>query len=195
MNRLEREARFYFERLRAGEPALTIGIEQALDELAVARSKPLLELRIAGLPVPQGSKRVVPTKQGHRLIEGNEKTLKPWRSTIALEAADAFDDQPTREAVRVSLRFTFPRPSSHFGTGRNAGTLKASAPAYKTTKPDLDKLIRAILDGLTGVAFVDDAQVAELVASKDFGPAGVWIRVEFADVFAELEVAESPVAA
>lgn len=154
--------------------------------------KPLLELRIAGLPVPQGSKRHV----GHGvMIESNDAQLRPWRSTIALETADAFDGQPVRDAVRVSLRFSFPRPSSHFGTGRNRDVLKPSAPAYKTTKPDLDKLVRAILDGLTGVAFVDDAQVAELVASKDFGPAGVWIRVEFADVFADLEVAESPVAA
>lgn len=157
--------------------------------------RPLLELRVPGLPVPQGSKRVVPTAQGHRLVEGNEKTLKPWRSTIALEAADAFDGQPTRAAVRVTLAFSFPRPSAHYGTGRNADLLKASAPAYKTTKPDIDKLTRAVLDALTGVAFVDDSQVAELVAVKRFGPASAVIRVELADEFAELEVPSASVAA
>jgi Holliday junction resolvase RusA-like endonuclease len=32
--------------------------------------------------------------------------------------------------------------------------------------PDLDKLIRAILDALTGVVWRDDGQVVDIVASK-----------------------------
>ena len=46
-------------------------------------------------------------------------------------------------------------------------------------KPDLDKLIRAVLDGLTGVAYVDDAQVTLISASKSYGSVeGVWITIE-----------------
>jgi Holliday junction resolvase RusA-like endonuclease len=32
--------------------------------------------------------------------------------------------------------------------------------------PDLDKLVRAILDSLTGVVWRDDAQVVDIVARK-----------------------------
>jgi Holliday junction resolvase RusA-like endonuclease len=32
--------------------------------------------------------------------------------------------------------------------------------------PDLDKLVRGVLDALTGVCYVDDSQVTSLVASK-----------------------------
>jgi Holliday junction resolvase RusA-like endonuclease len=153
---------------------------------------PLLDLVVVGLPQPQGSKRHV---GGGVLVESNAKTLMPWRSTIAFAAADKYREPPSREALRVTLAFSFPRPSSHFGTGRNEGELRGSAPAYKTTKPDLDKLVRAALDALTGIVFVDDAQVAELLAWKDFGSPRVWIVVEFADIFARPAVEGSPIEA
>lgn len=148
--------------------------------------EPLLELWISGVPQAQGSKRLVRGRGPDRMIESNDRTLRPWRATIAGEARAKFERYggPTTEAVAVTLGFMFARPKSHYGSGRNAGELKRSAPAYKSTKPDIDKLVRAVLDSLTGIVFVDDGQVATLTAWKDFGPPGVWVRVEFADVFA-----------
>lgn len=35
-----------------------------------------------------------------------------------------------------------------------------------TTKPDIDNVIKAVLDGLNGVAYADDSQVVALSASK-----------------------------
>lgn len=142
-------------------------------------TSPLLELWVSGEPQPQGSKRLF----AGRLVEGNDRTLRPWRANIAGEARYAFAGEPTAEAVRVTLGFMFARPKSHYGSGRNAGEIKRSAPAYKSTRPDLDKLVRAVLDALTGIVFVEDSQVAVLTAWKDFGPPGVWVRVDFADVF------------
>lgn len=141
----------------------------------------LLELWISGEPQAQGSKRIF----GGRLVESNDRTLRPWRATIAGEArARLGREEPIRDAaLRVTLGFMFQRPKSHYGTGRNAGELKRNAPAYKSTKPDVDKLARAALDALTGIAYADDAQVATLVVWKDWGPPGVWVRVDFADVF------------
>ena len=44
--------------------------------------------------------------------------------------------------------------------------------------PDLDKLIRAVLDGLTAIAYVDDGQVVSIVAEKAYGARiGADIRV------------------
>jgi len=39
------------------------------------------------------------------------------------------------------------------------------------TRPDIDKLSRAVLDALTGIVFSDDAQVADLQAHKFFADA------------------------
>jgi len=143
--------------------------------------EPLLELWVPGVPQPQGSKRIF----GGRLVEGNDRTLRPYRANIAGEARAKFGREPVRDvALDVTLGFMFERPRSHYGTGRNAHEIKPSAPAYKSTRPDLDKLVRAVLDSLTGIVFAEDSQVARLSAWKDYGPAGVAIRVEIADVFA-----------
>lgn len=45
-------------------------------------------------------------------------------------------------------------------------------------KPDLDNIIKAILDGMNGVAYVDDAQVCRLVVEKRYAEVegvDVWI--------------------
>lgn len=155
--------------------------------------EPLAEFWVSGVPQPQGSKRLF----AGRLVEGNDATLRPWRATIAGEARAAYRHglSPTTEAVRVTLGFMFARPKSHYGSGRNADEIKRSAPAYKATRPDLDKLVRAVLDSLTGIVFVEDSQVAQLTAWKDWGPPGVSVRVEFASVFDDGGVERETVAA
>ena len=42
---------------------------------------------------------------------------------------------------------------------------------------DIDNLSKSILDGLNGIAFEDDSQVAELHASKFFTESGACTRV------------------
>jgi Endodeoxyribonuclease RusA len=85
------------------------------------------------------------------------------------------------EAVAVTLRFFTGRPAAHFGTGRNAGLLKDSAPAKPAKRPDVDKWARQVLDAMTGVIYADDGQVVSLLAVKDFavgdGPPRTEIEV------------------
>lgn len=151
-----------------------------------------LHFSVLGLPVPQGSKRVF----NGRLVDANHGTLRPYRALVAAEGAAALARRictpetstgvtgakellsggaepapaPTREAVAVALRFGLPRPKGHWGTGRNADRLKPSAPAWPATKPDVDKLERAVLDALTGVLWADDSQVVVLSADKVYAP-------------------------
>jgi len=40
---------------------------------------------------------------------------------------------------------------------------------HPVVKPDVDKLARALLDALTGVAYGDDAQVVEMHVCKTYG--------------------------
>jgi Holliday junction resolvase RusA-like endonuclease len=39
----------------------------------------------------------------------------------------------------------------------------------KTTKPDVDKLLRAALDGMTGIIYEDDSQVTDAKVGKFYG--------------------------
>jgi Holliday junction resolvase RusA-like endonuclease len=50
---------------------------------------------------------------------------------------------------------------------------------HPTVAPDLDKLIRAVLDSMTAIAYLDDGQVTEINATKIYGVApflevGLW---------------------
>ncbi len=61
----------------------------------------------------------------------------------------------------------FPRPKSHYRTGKNAGILKDSAPQHMTNKPDWDN-IGKITDALNEVAFTDDKLIVTGIVSKHY---------------------------
>lgn len=132
---------------------------------------------VPGTPAPQGSKRYL----GNGVMIESSQHLKPWRASVEWVAMQHFK-QPHAGAIKLELAFVFPRPKSHFGTGRNANTIKPTAPDCHTQKPDIDKLERAILDALTGIAYHDDSQVAKVVKYKRWihfaaERAGVYITV------------------
>ena len=131
-------------------------------------SIPVIEARavqftVYGLPVPQGSKKVI---RGN-VVEMADARLRSWRQDVAATSREAMEGaSPYIEPVDVRLMFWLPRPQAHYGTGRNAEKLKPSAPIAPAVHPDLDKLVRAVLDALTGICFRDDKQVVSLTASK-----------------------------
>lgn len=120
----------------------------------------MIEFTVHGIPVPQGSK----TRWG---TEDNPHT-RGWRATVA-EAAAKLDAPCLSGPVSVSVEFVFPRPKAHYRTGKHADELRESAPLWKTSAPDLDKLQRAIGDALAGVLIRDDAQIAVWHVSKVYG--------------------------
>lgn len=123
----------------------------------------MIEFFVHGTPVPQGSKRVI---RGN-VIEMGGIRLRDWRLRCAEQCQEKMNGTPLMKGP-VSVRATFyvPRPKSHYRTGRNAHLLRDGAPLAPDTRPDSDKLARALLDGLTGVAFRDDGQVARLWIEK-----------------------------
>ena len=131
-----------------------------------------IKFEVLGKPMTQGSTRSAPVRkkgggyQTHpdgrpKLIPVHDKgkELKAWRQDVAVAARRAYSGPLLVGPVAIVLIFARPRLKWHFGTGRNAGKLKASAPSHPTTKPDSIKLTRAVEDALTGVIWADDAQV------------------------------------
>lgn len=87
--------------------------------------------------------------------------------------------------IKMELEFTYHRLKGHYRTvkGKLTGEIKASKlNEPKTTRPDLDKLVRAVCDPLTMRVYHDDSQIVLLVASKRFcnpqEPEGVYITIE-----------------
>jgi crossover junction endodeoxyribonuclease RusA len=115
-------------------------------------------------PAPQGSKKYVgKNKNGTAILIETCKQLKEWRDLVRSVAIDL--DAPIIEGpVSMSAVFIFERPKSHF----NKKGLKFNAPKYMTTRPDRDKLLRAISDALTGVLYKDDSYVVDGNTSKRY---------------------------
>lgn len=127
---------------------------------------------VLGRPQPAGSKRAFRHAKSSRVIvvDDNPKS-KPWKQEIAGAARNAVGpvDDVMRGPLVLEARFILARPKGHYGTGRNAGTVKASAPRFPTTKPDTTKLLRCLEDALTGVVWHDDAQIVAQYAWKEYG--------------------------
>lgn len=122
----------------------------------------VIEFTVHGIPAPQGSKTAWGT-------EANPNT-RPWRAAVAAQAAETMGETPLLEgALELCVDFTFPRPKSHYGSGKNASVLKVSAPVFHRSKPDCDKLVRAIGDAITGTVVRDDSQLSRVIATKRYG--------------------------
>jgi crossover junction endodeoxyribonuclease RusA len=135
-----------------------------------------IKMLIYGVPIAQGSmKGFLPKGWTRPIITSDSKKTKPWKQEIAGAAASAMTkrklDQVSDGPVLVELAFYFDRPKS----------LKKTI-LHKVTKPDVDKLARAVLDALTGPVFKDDSQVVSLRITKGFDATPrAEITINFAD--------------
>lgn len=74
--------------------------------------------------------------------------------------------------VDLALMFNFPRPKSHYGTGRNEGVLKDRAPKHHIQRPDVDNLAKCVLDALNGIFWRDDTIIYRLMVVKRWSERG-----------------------
>lgn len=112
-----------------------------------------------GVPQQQGSKTGYVVAGRAVLTDQNRKRLKPWRALVTEIAQSAHTYLiPFEGAVRVYAVFVLPRGKS----------VRRVSPSVR---PDLDKLTRALLDGVTdaGNVWRDDAQVTQLEVEKVYG--------------------------
>lgn len=107
------------------------------------------------------------TKSGIRFRHASNKTAV-WCKSIAEQAKFLWRHELIAGPVAVELEFRLPRLK----------TIKRPFPSSRY-EGDLDKLIRGVLDALTGTVLIDDSQVIDLRASKRYtdGEAGCWVTV------------------
>jgi len=122
-----------------------------------------LTFTIPGTPQPQQRPRF--TRQGsfvRTYDPPKSKAAKKVVSDVATMAAfDAGLTEPMAGPVEVVVEFHMPIPKSS----------KARPDDYHIKKPDLDNLIKLVLDGISDSCAVwrDDSQVSEVAACKVYG--------------------------
>jgi len=135
----------------------------------------MIRFTVYGKAEPQGSTRAfIPKGWTRPIITSDNPKMKSWRQDVTKCCILAAQKEkefalpfPKGTAVYVGVIFYFRSPKS----------AKRSA-IGKPTRPDLDKLVRCILDAMTGILYEDDSQVAEINAEKIFDtPEGCYIEV------------------
>lgn len=149
------------------DPAI-VALDLALDgPTGLARADGSISFEVVGLPSPQGSKTRMPNGA---MVEGSSKSgrakQKTWRAAVVETSRDvaAHDDvaAPLDGPLILTVDFRLPMPASRPKAARLARIWPC------TVKPDLDKLVRGLLDGMKqGGLIRDDARVCEIHASKD----------------------------
>lgn len=120
---------------------------------------------IPGTPVPQGS---VNNYRGR--IVGVTPKLREWRLKIRAATMAKHKGEPMDGPITVSLVFQLAPPQ------RPRWPLPA-------VKPDLDKLVRAVMDSLSTTkqlrgVITDDARVVHITAAKTYhGNPGVMVTI------------------
>lgn len=127
-------------------------------------AEPLVALFVAGTPVQQGSKSIDTRGPKPRMFDQNGKQLAPWRRTVRDAARAVWRDQgrsPIGEPVQATVTFVFAtvpsQPDRH----------------WHPEVPDIDKLERALYDGLVdGALLLDDRFVVKHLVSKRYAEHG-----------------------
>lgn len=110
-------------------------------------------------PTKGSTKSFVHPKSGRVVTMADNRNLKQWTTDarwVARAAKVPLIYKPNGVYVKVRVDFVKPK------------TAKQDTP---TVRPDCDKLLRAILDMLTGVGYADDSQVVHAAIMKAYGPS------------------------
>ena len=108
-------------------------------------------------PTKGSTRSFVDPKSGRVITKADNASLAKWTKDAKWQARAAkvpLIYKPHGVAMEVRVEFVKPK------------TAKQMTPSVR---PDIDKLLRAILDALTGVGYADDAQVVAVTTSKAYG--------------------------
>lgn len=93
------------------------------------------------------------------------KRTKAYEAQVAWEYKKQKGKFYDKEPVTVKIKLYFTPPKST--TKRELQKISTGQAMYMGKK-DIDNIAKSILDGLNGVAYIDDRQVVELTISKEF---------------------------
>ena len=119
---------------------------------------------VTGKPVGKGRPRAS-TRGGFVRMYTDAKTLG-YEAAIADEAARAMSGaEPFETPMQMQVSCYYPIPKSW---PKKIKQEAIDEEVFPKVKPDLDNVVKAILDALNGVVYRDDAQVVNLVATKRY---------------------------
>lgn len=128
---------------------------------------------VYGTPVPKGRPRFV--RRGSFISTYTPKTTKDYEDKVREAARIAMGpEKPLETPVSVYLYIRLPIPASYSKKRSEACRQGLELPIKK---PDIDNSAKAVLDGMNGIVYQDDAQIVSLHIKKMYGEPSVEIAV------------------
>lgn len=114
---------------------------------------------------PRGKGRPRFTKDGHAYTDSETRA---YEKKIVAYYRQSFGGFRFADNAFVSVEVTavYPIPKSATKAARAA---MQSGSLLPSRKPDIDNVLKAVLDALNGVAYKDDAKVVRISANKQYG--------------------------
>mgnify|MGYP005913919827 CR=1 FL=1 len=136
------------------------------------RIEHVVSFNVFGLPKGKARPRV--TKTGHAYTPA---ATVAWENTIRLQAIHAMRGIDMLDGnLIVRMTFFFQPPKSYAKKRRELLMNEGSPMPHK---PDIDNLVKSVLDACNGITYRDDAAVVEVYAKKRYGTEdGVMVAIE-----------------
>ena len=116
----------------------------------------IYHITIDGKPQPKERPKVY---NGHGITPTRTRNYEAMIASLWLQK-----HYPTLEgAIKVDIEFYYPIPQTWSKKKKEAAERFDIVP---TVRPDLDNLVKIVLDGLNGIAFEDDKQIALIWSQK-----------------------------
>ena len=115
-----------------------------------------IQFFVSGIPKAQPRARATIRPGAKHASVYDPGTANDWRRLVMAAAQAAYRGEPLTVPLRIDVAWYFPRPKSHFRTGRRAGELREDAPVCHSGRPDRDNLDKTILDALEACGLLHD---------------------------------------
>ena len=127
----------------------------------------MITFEIPGDPVAKGRPRMVKRGKWHKPF--TPKATLDFENRVRFAAVNA-GVVLLKGPVELTAQFLFACPKSRYRKREHRPR------EHRTQKPDLDNLMKSLMDGLNGIAYVDDSQVVRMVPEKFTEAQGVPAR-------------------
>lgn len=125
-----------------------------------------ISFSVPAVPVaqPRQRHRVVASGDKHFAMNYTPRTgpVQSFKATVRHAAREAYQGAPLEGPIYLSVAFYMPRP------GRLIWKKRPMPRCPHSSKPDLDNLVKAVKDALSGLLWRDDAQVARMSIIKEY---------------------------
>ena len=120
---------------------------------------------IYGIPIAKGRPRF--STRGKFPVAYTPEKTKNYESEVGMMAKSAMgSSEPLEGALEAFIYVTFPVPAS-YSKKRTEACLSDSE--KHTKKPDLDNVVKSVIDGMDKIVFENDSQITSIHATKVYG--------------------------